>query len=394
VLVRRSKSFYWFPKIVRLANGELVAHSSLDVDNFGQEREEILWSGDGGLTWEDPKQYASPSNAQVLLPSGDLLFLPYRLYPLPGGMGGPYYLVPNGRHEINRTERGIVVTGWPRPPASAEDQVEHGQASFVFDGQPVRLKDGKYLVTLNGFFQPPSQKKFKWLNEAFRTLDGQDIVRSSLVAAESEDALRWKVRSVIADENCETEDLFQGPNEATLCRLKGGRLMCIFGQSLPYGQSWSNDEGRTWTKPVRTNYAWSVDPRLAVMKDGTVALSGGRPGVNLWFNADGTGTNWRMIDLVEHHNTFHPNEPLKRFQPDGNPMYYSGTSTGYTEVVAVDNSHLLCIYDRTPLGSTWEKPTPAIDKQLGDEAETYSVSVVRATLTKADLIEESKRRDD
>jgi len=382
VLVGRSKGFYWFPKLVRLADGELVAHCQLDLDNFGQEREEILWSDDGGLTWGDAKQVPSPSGAQVLLTSGDLLFLPYRLYPLPSGMGGPYYLIPNGRREINRIERGVVVTEWPRPTASAEDQRQYGQASFLFDGEPVKLKDGKYLVTLNGFFEPPSKKKFKWRNSAFRTLDGQDIVRSSLVAAESEDGFHWKIRSVIADENCEVANPFEGPNEATLCRLKDGRLMCILGQSIPYGQSWSSDEGRTWTKPVRTNYAWSVDPRVAVMKDGTVVLSGGRPGVNLWFDADGTGTDWRIIDLVEHHNAFHPDEPLKRFRPNGNPIYYTGTSTGYTEVVAVDDSHLLCVYDRTPLSSAGEDPTPGINKHLEGVDETYSVWIVRATLTR------------
>jgi hypothetical protein len=382
VLVGRRKSFYWFPKVVRLANGDLIAHASLDVDDFGQEREEVLWSSDGGLTWRDPKQYPSPSNAQVLLTSGDLLFLPYRLYPLPGGMGGPYYLIPNGSREINRVERGITVTGWPRPAASTEEQRQYGQASFVFDGQPVRLKNGQYLVTLNGFFEPPSKKRFKWSRNAFRTLDGQDIVKSSLVAAESTDGLHWKIRSVIADESCEIQDPYQGPNEATLCRLKDGRLMCIFGQSAPYGQTWSSDEGRTWTKPVRSDYAWSVDPRAAVMKDGTVVLSGGRPGVNLWFDASGTGKDWLIIDLVEHHNIFHPQEPLKRFQPNGDPMYYSGTSTGYTEVVAVDDSHILCVYDRTPLSSSQKSATPAKNMENPDLGETYSVWAVRGTLTR------------
>jgi hypothetical protein len=297
-------------------------------------------------------------------------------------MRGPYNVIPNGQREIKFVKDGITVNGWPRLAASAEDQIEYGQASFVFDGQPVRLKDGRYLVTLNGFFEPPSKKKFKWIENAFRMLDTHEVVRSSLVAAESQDAFHWRIRSVIADENCETADPFQGPNEATLCRLKDGRLMCIFGQSIPYAQSWSSDEGRTWTKPVRTNYAWSVDPRVAVMGDGTVVLSGGRPGVGLWFNADGTGKDWRIIDLVEHHNAFHPNEPLKRFWPNGSPMYFAGTSTGYTEVAAVDDSYLLCVYDRTPLSSTDENPTPGKDKHAEDVNETYSVWVVRASLNR------------
>ena len=60
VLVGRRKTFYWFPKVARRGTGDLIAHASLDVDDFGQEREEVLLSSDGGLTWRDPKQYPSP----------------------------------------------------------------------------------------------------------------------------------------------------------------------------------------------------------------------------------------------------------------------------------------------------------------------------------------------
>jgi hypothetical protein len=69
-------------------------------------------------------------------------------------MGGPYCLIPKGS-EVRLIKDGITVTGWPRRPISSDEQVKNGQASFVFDGQTVTLKDGKYLVTLNGWFEQP-----------------------------------------------------------------------------------------------------------------------------------------------------------------------------------------------------------------------------------------------
>jgi hypothetical protein len=54
-----------------------------------------------------------------------------------------------------------------------------------------------------------------------------------------------------------------------------------------------------------------------VMPDGTVVLSGGRPGALMWFKADGTGKNWQVVDLLDHHNGFCPKEPLQRYDPVG-----------------------------------------------------------------------------
>jgi hypothetical protein len=383
VLIGRSKSYFWFPKIMRLANGDLVAHVQVDDDrNIKQERQEVLWSSDGGMTWRDAKEFPVATSARVLLSSGDVVLLPYRLRSTSDGMRGDYGLIPNGKHEVQYVKDGVTVTGWPRQPVSADYQVKEGQASFCFDGQPVTLKDGKYLVTLNGWFeQALSKNGFP----AFDLAPGaRERVKTSIVAAESEDGFHWKIRAIIADEKWPLAGI-EGPNEGTLARLKDGRLMSVFRSyysSYPYGASWSSDEGKTWTEPVWTYFAWSVDPRMAVMPDGTVVLSGGRPGVLMWFNVDGTGKNWQVIDILDHHNTFRPQERLHRYDPSGSSGHFFGTSTGYTEVVAVDDEHLLCVYDRSPQSSTWDEPTPALHKELGDEGETYSVWVVRATLTR------------
>ncbi|NLY00217.1 MAG: hypothetical protein GXY83_29315, partial [Rhodopirellula sp.] len=104
-----------------------------------------------------------------------------------------------------------------------------------------------------------------------------------------------------------------------------------------------------------------VQPSLAALPDGFVALSGGRPGLFLWLNADGTAATWQRVDLLANHNTHRPDEPISG----------PGNTSSYTEVVALDDVHLLCIYDRIPNG--WK----AI---AADSPETNSVWVVRVTL--------------
>jgi hypothetical protein len=95
-----------------------------------------------------------------------------------------------------------------------------------------------------------------------------------------------------------------------------------------------------------------------MLGNGTLALSGGRPGIYLWLNWDGTGLDWERIDLVAHHDACHPSEPIQ------------GT-TAYTGLVEVDEHHLLCMYDRTPNG--WDR----IPEEMDD---TNSVWIVRVTV--------------
>jgi hypothetical protein len=126
-----------------------------------------------------------------------------------------------------------------------------------------------------------------------------------------------------------------------------------------------------------------------VVKDGTVVLSGGRPGALMWFSADGSGKDWQVIDLVDHHNAFRPDDPMARYSPAPGGAFYAdeGGSTGYTEVSTLDDIHVLCMYDKSPLGTETrmrgEMLAPAETKNSADARDTWSVWAVRATLTKS-----------
>ena len=234
----------------------------------------------------------------------------------------------------------FVVAGLPRPAKMAVGPGGVMLAGFYFDHSVVCLRDGTWMATLYGTFEGAN--------------------RYSVVAAESADGIKWKFRAVIADETCKLPGE-EGPCEADVCRLKDGRLMCVFrlASGPRYGQTWSIDEGKTWTEPIAMP-AHSVWPSLAVMDDGTVALSGGRVGIDLWLNGDGSDKNWQSVNLQAHHDACRPAEPIKS----------SGT-TAYTQLVPVNPTHLVLIYDRCPFG--W-KGVPK------DSPESDSIWVVRVTL--------------
>jgi len=149
-----------------------------------------------------------------------------------------------------------------------------------------------------------------------------------------------------------------------MCRVKDGRLMCIFrlASNVPYGQAFSDDDGKTWSQPASVAGASSVQPALAALKSGPIVLTGGRPGLWAWFNAAGDGKDWEKLDLLKHHNACRPDDQI------ANPA--NGTSA-YTEVVPLDDSSVLCIYDRLARG--WN----AIPEGSG---ETNSIWVVRITV--------------
>src|SRR5262245_55706451 len=77
VLVARSRGFLWFPTLIRLSNGDLLAEMSNYADvHTATSTSSVSWSRDWGRTWTAlvDGQYGETS---VTLPGGDELLLPY-----------------------------------------------------------------------------------------------------------------------------------------------------------------------------------------------------------------------------------------------------------------------------------------------------------------------------
>lgn len=336
--VTRSRGYRWFPSLFRYGENGLAAMISCYGDiHVTSSAVLISRSKDGGLTWTEPVVSVDGGFDGVVQPNGDLLLLPYYLRPCPEGMRSPYNRLSAETGMLEYVPAGVTVTGWPRPDRSFAPEL--GTSGFVFNGQPVTLRDGGRLMTLYGYFEGAE--------------------RLALVCAESEDAVNWRIRAIIADETCPFEG-GDGPSEAALIRQADGRILCVFrlGSNVPYAQCWSSDEGHTWTAAVQMDGPFSVQPSLARLGGGMLALSGGRPGLFLWLNADGDGKTWQSIDMMAHHNACHSGEFIT-----------PNTTTAYTEIVALDEHTLLYMYDRVP--NSWA----AIPDEMDD---ANSVWVLRA----------------
>ncbi len=346
IVVGRRRGYFWFPNLWKMSNGDLLSTISPVPDiHLSGVPYLVTWSRDGGLTWSEP--FVSCDGGQTLLHlhSGDSILLPYDLRPRPQGIGAPYNRFPAGQRFFDYVPTGVVITGMPAPIPVIVPGLD--VASFSFNGQTLWLEDGAYLATVYGRFAEDE--------------------RDTIVAVESTDGEHWAVRSIIADANCAVPGK-GGPSESAICRLQDGRILCVFRveSRMPLGQTWSGDEGKSWTPAVAMPGVFSVQPSLAVMADGAVALSAGRPGLYLWLNADGSGQNWQRVDVLAHHNACHPQEPI---------IYSDDLSqqktTAYTEIVAVDENHLLYMYDRAPNG--WRR----IPEEMND---TNSVWLARVTV--------------
>ena len=354
VLVKRSRWFCWFPSLIRQPDGTLWAIMNAYADiHVSDSFSYLSRSRDGGLTWDEPRVIGDAGLSHLLLADGSAVVIPYYLRPRANGViGAPCNIIsPKGR--LTMRPAGVNVGNWPKPLKSLGADL--ATAGFVFNGQVIRGRKDEYLTTLYGHFE--GDKKY------------------SLVLAESGDGFAWRIRTVIAGADCALPGE-EGPCESALCRLNDGRLMCVFrlASFVPLGQCFSDDDGKTWSKPVAIK-PHSVEPSLAVLAGGILALSSGRPGISVWFDAAGKGADWQAVNILEQHNAAHPQDLIN---PDSRKAWggaekliregLRGFTSSYTELMRLDDNHLLLIYDRLGLG--WSA--------IPDESpETNSVWVMR-----------------
>ncbi len=354
VAIGHSRGYFWFPNIWRMPNGDLLSTISPVADiHMSSIPYLVTWSRDGGLTWSEPIVTNDGGQTLLQLTNGDAILLPYDLRPRPNGIGAPYNRIPAGTREVHYVASGVLVTGLPGPDKTVIPGLD--MAGFSFNGQAITLTDGSYLTTLYGELVEPTGYR--------------------IYAVKSVDGVHWQIDALIVDKDCGVAPppptVNPGPTESAILRLQDGRILCVFrvASTVNFGQCFSSDEGKSWSAPVLMDGPFSVQPGLAMLADGTVALSGGRPGLHLWLNADGSGLTWQDIDMQAHHNACHPNETIATALERN----HDKQTSAYTEVIAVDDKHFLYLYDRAANG--W-KPIP---ETMDD---TNSVWLVRVTVEK------------
>jgi len=263
-----------FEKFLQLRDGTLLCAGKRSVD--------------GGLTWQDGTGGFGVGGVE--LDDGTVLGLQYRCLPEEAEEG--WYRVErslsvDGGQSFEKTQARVFV-----PQAKAA--MGHGpHVGPLFMRSIVARPDGSLVALFAGWFH----------GDDTPCPYGRGRPYSRSYTCESSDGGRtWRYVDTIGYAELGSE----GYNEGTMRRLPGGSLLAVLRtgnerdlacQDNPIMWTTSRDEGRTWSPPERTGVEGAY-PSLAVLSDGLVVMSYGRPGAMLVFSADG-GRTWTDPTVVD-----------------------------------------------------------------------------------------------
>lgn len=334
--ITSSKRYCWYPTVHHLSTGEILVTMRMSPDEVHPEGEFSAYcvSGNGGQSWSQRYTLGAGANVdaaytQVAPPDGTLLSLGAgyeSLIAYPPGQAQVFHVTvtrfSRGGMESTQTRDAILRL---RTPVQLEPMMLFDlgtKDTSKLEKAPEVTPFGAIIDGLNGDLLSAAYCK--------EEKDGRQQV---LLIRSKDRGMTWDEYSLIVglaeSEKPTTWMGDEGPNETAIVRLADDRLYAIFrtGQNAMMGQTWSSDDGKTWTRPVPIGFK-GVDPHLRRLRNGVLALTTGRPGpVTLFFSLDGRGEHWS-----------HATELFK------------GRSTCYSDLVELEPGRLLVVYDSVPYG--------------------------------------------
>ena len=343
--ITSSKRYCWYPTIHRFSTGEILVTMRMSPDEVHPEGEFSAYciSGDGGQTWSQRYTMGAGANVDAAYtqeppPDGTLLSLG-------AGYGAPLAHPPGQAREfqvtVTRYSRGGMESTQIRDAVLRLRAPVQREPMMLFD---LGTRDTSKLETAPEV--TPWGAIVDGLNGDLLTTaycKAQEDGRQRLLLIRSKDhGKTWdecgEIAGLAVSEKPTSWMGDEGPDEAAIVRLADQRLYAIFrtGSNAFMGQSWSSDDGRTWTQPAPVGFR-GVAPHLRRLSSGVLACTTGRPGpVTILFSADGRGESWSHATEV-----------------------FRGKSTCYSDVIEVEPGRLLVVYDSTPYG--WHQ-IPYTDK--------------------------------
>ncbi|MBP87518.1 MAG: hypothetical protein CMJ64_12470 [Planctomycetaceae bacterium] len=292
-------------------------------------------SKDSGKTWTEPMQGFGPVRSGVeawaTLRGGGALQV--------GGWGMPAARNREGWWETILTRFSDDMLHYQIEPIRVympDAALVISEPSPLFMSGP-QFGTGKVIQLPNGDLLAPMQGRFKG-----------DTKHRAIVSRSVDRGRTWRYHGTIAydpvDSHPDLPGQYLGHAEASIALLPNGQLLSVMrtqyshlpGEYRPLHVCWSDDWGKTWTKPVPTTpHLMNIHPNLIVLDNGVVACVYGRPGFHAAFSLD-NGRTWQDRISFSHRP-----EPKITGQVHANKigpnklMVIGGVGTGGTQVFPV-----------------------------------------------------------
>ena len=302
---------YQFPGIERWDDGRLCVTYNMSADaaeSYGTPPGAMV-SADGGETWSPHSGEWGVSG--LLLPNGDRIGIatpkPYKVADLhlPESLGivqSTYASEKYTMYRLSDLSPKLRTVRISRLPKGAERPVE--EHAWLDDPRALRysLREVFPIVWWGDMRLASDGSVIAGIYPGYRVRDDGSIDdKCGVFFYRSTDfGHSWKIQGRIlyqpdtkADEK---GDQRAGFTEPTFEFLSDGSLLCVMRTSdgLGVGPMYaarSTDLGKTWSRP-RVIAANGVLPKLLKLENGVLALSSGRPGVQVRFCTDGKGAKW------------------------------------------------------------------------------------------------------
>ncbi|MBU0477242.1 glycoside hydrolase [bacterium] len=343
IVYENEKSYCAFPSIEKLQNGNLIVvfrkaarrKKATHIDTTAKAV--MVQSSDGGKTWKDEKTvYEYEDACEVQDPSirqlsdGTLLvnFFKWRVgkdSSLPAdarrnsrGYGGELRAWTEGTFVVRSYDRGNT---WEKEAIKVDSPT--GGVTCCTTEPVLELSDGELLIPLEGNYEGESQR--------------------ALVMRSQDKGETWKDTSTVAYDPFGSLSF----HEPTLLALPSGKIICMMRThmkgELDYGyylfQSESEDRGRTWSVPHKTDM-WGHPANMLCLKNGNIFCAYGyrRPpyGIRACLSED-QGKTWNLKDEIV-------------IRSDGKSF-----DLGYPSCIELPDGRILVVYYYHPLQEDWSE---------------------------------------
>jgi hypothetical protein len=235
----------------------------------------------------------------------------------------------------------------------------------------VRMDDGSYVTAV----------AIIWNGLTANASPDGPIIPWSLVAFASNDTYHWEYLNVIANISDFNWSTF-GPTESDISFLSDRRtLICVIRMDGDancdtalyryFYSSRSSDGGRSWSKASPMQGLGCVRPKLLLLNNGPLLLTGGRLCVEntkdilLWISFDGSARNWTTFSLTYQHNRLWSGDARFLFDDLVNNTA-AWESLAYTSLVPQSENSAVVFYQKffTPSWPPWPSATFMMHVQI------------------------------